>query len=94
MSFSVLIRVVIKGISLTVVACNHCVFYNKLHFRTFLPRREVYGQTDYSETSSGIPVPRTMGNETGLPFFRELFPKNTHFSSSYIPKVSMDHGEK
>lgn len=84
---------VIKGISLTVVACNHCVFYNKLHFRTFLPRREVHGQTDYSEAGSGIPVPRMIGNEVELPFCRELFPKNTHFSSNYIPTVSLDQGE-
>lgn len=75
------------------VACNHCVFYNKLHFRTFLPRRKVHGQTDYSEAGCGIPVPRTMGNEVELPFFRDSFPKNAHFSSSYIPNVSLDRGE-
>lgn len=59
---------VIKGISLTVVACNHCVFYNKLHFRTFLPRRKVHGQKDYSKAGSGIPISKTMGNGVELPF--------------------------
>ena len=68
MSFSVLIWVVIKGISSTVVAGNYCVFYNKLHFRTFLPRRKVHGQKDYSEAVSGIPVSEKMRNKVELPF--------------------------
>lgn len=68
MSFSVLIWVVIKGISLTVVACNHCVFYNKLHFRTFLPRRKVHGQKDHSKAGSGVPASKTMRTEGELLF--------------------------
>lgn len=59
---------VIKGISLTVVACNHCVFYNKLHSGTFLPRKKVHGQKDYSEAGSSILVSTMMGNEGELPF--------------------------
>lgn len=50
------------------VACNHCVFYNKLHFRTFLPRRKVHGQKDYSKAGSGISISKTMGNGVELPF--------------------------
>lgn len=81
---------VIKGISLTVVACNHCVFYNKLRFRTSLPSRKVHGQKDDSEIDSGILVSKKMGNEVELPFLENYSLKNTHFSSSYTLKVSLD----
>lgn len=81
---------VIKGISLTVVACNHCVFYNKLRFRTSLPSRKVHGQKDDSEPDSEILVSKKMGNEVELPFLENYSLKNTYFSSSYTLKVSLD----
>lgn len=81
---------VIKGISLTVVACNHYVFYNELHFRTSLSSRKEHGQKDDSEPDSGILVSKKMGNEVELPFLENYSLKNTHFSSGYTLKVSLD----
>lgn len=81
---------VIKGISLTVVACNHCVFYNKLRLRTSLPSRKVHGQKDDSEPDSEILVSKKMGDKVELPFLENYSLKNTYFSSSYTLKVSLD----
>lgn len=58
----------------------------------YSPGEKCIGQKDYSRAGSGIPISKRWGMG-GAALFRELFPKNTHFSNSYILKFSLDCGE-
>ena len=79
-----------KRISLTVVAGNHCVFYNKLHFRTFFPRRKVHWSEGLFQGRLWDPHLQDDVEWGGDALFRELFPKSIHFSKGFISKVSLD----
>ena len=50
----------------------------------------MHGQKDDSEPDSGILGFKKMGNKVELPFLENYSLKNTHFSSGYTLKVSLD----